>query len=82
VTSSTNTVVNNIARRAAADIDNEEFLYVRVHLESLEHAAILSYDKRKGRKDGYESGKKAKRAQQVLLGNVCSVSGASSCGGH
>jgi hypothetical protein len=45
-------------------MDNEEFLYVRVHLESLEHAAILSYDKRKGRKDGYESGKKAKRASK------------------
>jgi archaellum biogenesis ATPase FlaH len=47
VTSSTNTAVNNIARRAAADMDNEEFLYVRVHPESLEHGAILSYDKRK-----------------------------------
>jgi len=64
VTSSTNTAIDDIARCAAADMDNEEFLYVRVHLESLEHVAILSYDKRKGRKDGYESGKKAKRASK------------------
>jgi hypothetical protein len=64
VTSSTNPAVNNIARRAAADMDNEEFLYVRVHPESLDHGAILSYDKRKGRKDGYGSGKKAKRASK------------------
>jgi hypothetical protein len=64
VASSTNTAVNNIAKRAAADMDNEEFLYVRVHPESLEHGAILPYDKRKGRKDGYGSGKKAKRASK------------------
>jgi hypothetical protein len=64
VTSSINTAVNNIARRTAAETDNEEFLYVRLHPESLEHGAILSYDKRKGRKENYGSGKKAKRTSK------------------
>jgi hypothetical protein len=56
----TNAAVNNIARRAEAKNEDEEFLYVRIHPESLEHTAIMSYDEKNPNK-GYSSLKKAKR---------------------
>lgn len=64
VTPSTNAAVNNIARCAVDENKDEEFLYVRVHPESLENSAILDNNEDNPQRK-YSSIKKAKRASKL-----------------